>query len=128
MKILNNSEATKQLNFIVGTGGVAKGDLVTLTAGKVVKSATNDTAIIGVAQETAIATATVNVELVENNTVEALYTGTAPTSASIGALVDLDSCTVVDLDASTNGDAMIVGFNVDTQRVNLVFPKANRIL
>lgn len=128
MNILNNSEAVKQLNLVVGTGGVVNGDLVSFTGGKVVKAATSDTTILGVAQATAIAGVNVDVELIENCTVEAIYTGTAPTAASIGLFVDLDSSTVIDLGASTNDDALIVGYNVDTKRVYVVIPKANRFL
>ena len=126
MYIVNNSEATKQLQFIAGED-IALGDLVTLTGGEAVKSATGDTTIIGVAQDNALSGATISVELAEANTIESDYTGTF-TDAHIGTAFDLSDEQTVDQTAVVNGDVILVGYNADTTKGRFVLPLANRVI
>jgi len=51
MYITNNSEATKQIPFVVGSGGVAAGDLVSVSSGTIIKATTNSSVILGIAQD-----------------------------------------------------------------------------
>lgn len=127
MYIVNNSEATKQLSFIAGAGGVSLGDLVVLTAGKVLPAATNATTIVGVAQSDALADEVVEVEVLENFTVEADYSGTFA-EANLGTAFDLSDAQTVDQTASVNGDLILVGFNADTNKGRFVIPAASRLL
>lgn len=127
MYILNNSEATKQIGFIVGTGGVTLGDLVVLTAGKVLPAATAGDVIVGVAQDTKLAGETVDVEILENFTVEADYTGTFSAS-DIGGGFDLSDAQTVDQTASINGDVILVGYNADTNKGKFIVAAAKRLL
>lgn len=127
MYILNNSEATKQIGFIVGTGGVTLGDLVVLTAGKVLPAATAGDVIVGVAQDTKLAGETVDVEILENFTVEADYTGTFSAS-DIGGGFDLSDAQTVDQTASINDDVILVGYNADTNKGKFIVAAAKRLL
>ena len=127
MFILNNSEATKQVTLIAGAGGVTLGDLVVMTAGKVLPAATGDTTIVGVAQESAIADAEVSVEILENNTLEADYTGTLA-ATDIGTAYDLSDAQTVDTTAEVNGDLILVGFNADVNKGKFIVAAASRLL
>lgn len=115
---------SKVKTFIVGTGGVAKGDLVTWSAGTVIKAvAAISTAIItGIAQETALAGATVAVRFIEHGTeVEVDYTGTSKTSlvaADIGTAFDLSDAQTIDLDDTTDGFMVVVGYDNDIMKAN----------
>jgi hypothetical protein len=127
MYILNNSEATKQITFIAGTGGVTKGDLVNLTTGTVLPAVTADATILGVATETAIADAEVSVEILENFTVEADYTGTFA-ATDIGTGFDLSDSQTVNQAAVLNGDLILVGYNSTVNKGQFIVLAANRVL
>lgn len=127
MYIVNNSEATKQVDFIVGVGGVSNGDIVNMSAGKVVAGATADVDIVGIAQEDANADDVVSVELAEANTIQADYTGTF-SATDIGTAFDLSDAQTVDQTATVNGDLILVGYNADTSKGLFLVPAGNRKL
>lgn len=127
MFIANNSEALKQMSFIVGSGGVSAGDLVTLSSAKVIASTTADTDIIGVAQEDGDEDDVVAVELAENNLIEADYTGTFA-DADIGSSFDLADAQTVDQGTTANGDVMLMNYDADTAKCWILIPLSHRAL
>lgn len=115
--------------FIVGTGGVAKGDLVTFSAGTVIKAveAISTAIIVGIAEEAGAADAIVNVRLLESgDKVEVSYTGSTKTSLAdtdLGTLFDLDDAQTIDLDDTTGGFMLLVGYNNDVDLAVCLIPK-----
>ncbi len=121
MNILNADINIK--TFIAGTGGVANGDLVVWSSGKVVKAAAAAGAgtIVGIAQATVDADALVGVAIIKSgDIIEAVYTGSSKTSLAdtdFGTIFDTTGPTTVDLDDTTDGYCVCVGYD---NTVNLI--------
>ena len=130
MLILNNEKLV--VPFIVGTGGVTKGDLVVLSAGTVVKATAGVTAstVVGIACDTKVAEAIVLVDVITSGTtVIAPFTvaGTKKTFADtdLGLVYDISNATTVNPDDTTGGCALITGYDNKTLEVRFVVPKAS---
>lgn len=115
MNILSANPRVK--SFIAGTGGTANGDLVVWSSGKVVKAAAAATAgtVVGIALEAVDADAMVLVSIIKpEDIIEAVYTGTSKTSLAdtdIGTVFDVTGPITVDLDDTTDGYCVCVGYN-----------------
>ena len=124
---------TKQIQLIVGAGGVVRGDLVVIASDLVVKAAAApvDATILGIATETADAAELIIVELIENNTVMSDYAGTTkPTLADtdLGTAFDLTDSTKVNLDDTIGGACICVGYDNNIKQIMFVIPQAKRYL
>jgi len=115
MNILSANPRVKKL--IAGTGGTAAGDLVVWSSDTVVKVAAAAAAgtIVGIALETVLADAMVAVSIIKpEDIIEAIYTGSTKTSLAdtdIGTAFDVTGPTTVDLDDTTGGFCVCVGYN-----------------
>lgn len=114
--------------FIVGTGGVTKGGLVTFSAGTVIKATSAPTAgtIVGIADATVTAGGTVGVEFITGGKiVRATYTGSTKTTladADLGKVFDLTSDLVVNLDDVTGGACHCVGYDNLAKAIDFFVP------
>lgn len=113
----------------VGTGGVTKGDLVVWASNTVVKAAegakTDD--IVGIALETAVDTATAQIELVLDRVVRAPYAGTE-TNLALGKVYDITDSTKVNINDVTNGSCLCVGFDKEADTIDFIVVKADRFV
>lgn len=133
MYIVNGEHADVQ-NFIVGAGGVTKGDFVVGPSTAIVKGAGGVTAAtaIGIALETGAQNAVVPVMIFDGRSiVRAPYTGaslTALTDAKLGTVFDLDDETTVDLDDTDGGCAVCVGYDNNACTIDFKIPASFRLL
>jgi hypothetical protein len=127
MKILQG-EFVRLEKFIVGTGGVTKGELVTISGTDVIEATDAPTAatIVGIAYETGAEDAVVDVAIITPGMkIRADYVGTvltALTDANLGSVFDLDNGTTVDLDDTTGGCAFCVGYDNDADTIDFIIP------
>lgn len=117
------------VNLVVGTGGVAKGDLCVITSNTVVKAANAATAatVIGIATATALDTAMVGVELCGDRIIRAPYAGTS-TNLATNKVFDLTDATKVNINDAANGSCFCVGYSATNGTVDFIVPVAQRIV
>jgi hypothetical protein len=132
MDILSG-ENVRTLTLIAGTNGVTAGDLVVISSGTVIKATDPVTAdtLVGIALATAAADALVSVALAQDNILEAPYTGSSKTSLAdtdIGTVFDLSDATTIDLDDTTGGCALCVGYDNDRDIIKFIVPSSFRYL
>lgn len=128
-----DGEKGRIIPLIVGTGGVARGDMVVISSGKVVKAAAaaGDGTIVGIALETVAQNGTAAVELFDNRIATSTYTGTTKTSvvaADLGTVFDLTNEKTVNLDDTTGGMCVCVGFDNNAKTINFVIPEVKKYL
>jgi hypothetical protein len=113
----------------VGTGGVTKGDLVVWSSNTVVKAAAGDKTddIVGIALETALDTATSQIELVLDRVVRAPYAGTE-TNLALGKVYDLTDSTKVNIDDVADGSCLCVGFDKEADTIDFIVVQADRFV
>lgn len=113
----------------VGTGGVTKGDLVVWSSNTVVKAAAGDKTddIVGIALETALDTATAQIELVLDRVVRAPYAGTE-TNLALGKVYDLTDSTKVNIDDVGDGSCLCVGFDKEADTIDFIVVQADRFV
>jgi hypothetical protein len=113
----------------VGTGGVTKGDLVVWSSNTVVKAAAGDKTddIVGIALETALDTATAQIELVLDRVVRAPYAGTE-TNLALGKVYDLTDSTKVNIDDVADGSCLCVGFDKEADTIDFIVVQADRFV
>lgn len=127
---LINAEAGNVQKFIAGSGGVTAGDLVVISSGKVVKAAAAVTAatIVGIAIDTAAENGYAKVQLLQSDSViSAPYAGSSKTSLAdtdFGTVFDLTDSTKVNLDDTTGGCALCVGYDNTPGRIFFKIPKS----
>lgn len=116
----------------VGTGDVAKGDLCALSSNTFVKAAANptDATIVALALETASATEVALFELIAPvKIVSAKYTGSSKTSltdADISKTFDLADSQTVNLDDTSGGPCLCVGYDNDLDLIHFVVVPVER--
>ena len=121
-------ESPRLEKFIVGSGGVTKGELVVLSGTDVVEAGAAVTAatIVGIAHESGLENAIVDVDIIlPGNKIRADYVGTVLatlTDANLGSVFDIDNGTTVDLDDTTGGCAFCVGYDNDADTIDFVIP------
>ena len=122
MNIVSNEKIVQQ--FIAGSGGVAKGDLVTYSSGTVIKATGGATAntVVGIALETKTATNLVLVDRIgPESVIQAPFavSGTKKTFADtdIGLVYDISDETTVNPDDTTGGTCVIAGYDNLVQEV-----------
>jgi hypothetical protein len=113
----------------VGTGGVTKGDLVVWSSNTVVKAAAGDKTddIVGIALETALDTATAQIELVLDRVIRAPYAGTE-TNLALGKVYDLTDSTKVNIDDVADGSCLCVGFDKEADTIDFIVVQADRFV
>jgi len=126
MEILNGKYEVIQL--IVGTGGVADGDLVVISAGTIVASADGDktATVVGIALDDGDVDDVVAVAAISEGAIlQAPYAGatkTTLTDADLGTLFDVDTETQIDLDDTIAGCALCIGYNNDVNLIKFMIP------
>lgn len=117
------------VNLVVGTGGVAKGDLCVITSNTVVKAAAAATAatVIGIATAAAVDTAMVGVELCGDRIIRAPYAGTAANLAT-NKIFDLTDADTVNINDVADGSCFCVGYSATNGTVDFIVPVARRIV
>lgn len=127
MNIVSNEKIVQQ--FIAGSGGVAKGDLVVYSSGTVVKGAGGASAntVVGIALETKASGALVLVDRIgPESVIQAPFavSGTKKTFADtdIGLVYDIASETTVNPDDTTGGICVIAGYDNLVQEVRFTVP------
>ena len=117
------------VNLVVGTGGVAKGDLCVITSNTVVKAAAAATAatVIGIATAAALDTAMASIELCGDRIIRAPYAGTESNLAT-NKVYDLTDETTVNIDDVAGGSCFCVGYNAVNDTVDFIVPIAQRII
>lgn len=130
---ITSGENTRKLPFIVGSGGVDYGSLCVISSDKVVKASGGESAdtIVGIALEDGDADDVVQVELAEANIIRAPYTGSSKTALDdddLGTVFDFDDDVTVDLDDTTGGAALCVGYDNDAGEILFVVPNDFRYL
>ena len=128
MNILNDKYEIA--NFIAGSGGTSNGSLVVISSGKVIKATDPVTAatLVGIALETADADAVVPVAVLQDGAkLIAPYTGSLKTSLAatdLGTVFDLSTDLIVDLDDTTGGCALCVGYDNNVETITFMVPKS----
>lgn len=132
MEILNNKYEV--VDFIAGSGGVSAGELVTISSATVITASGGESAntIVGIALEDADATDLVPVAVPEDGAIiQAEYTGISKTTLAdtdIGTVFDVSDGETVDLDDTTGGCCLCVGYNNDVGIIKFMIPKTFRYL
>jgi len=132
MEILNGKYEV--VDLIAGSGGVSAGELVTISSGTVISATSAPTAstVVGVALEDADATDLVAVGVLEDGAVlQAEYTGSIKTTLAdtdIGTVFDLTDADTVNLDDTTGGCCVCVGYNNDVDIIKFMIPKSFRYM
>jgi hypothetical protein len=132
MEILNNKYEV--VDFIAGSGGVSAGELVTISSATVITASGGESAntIVGIALEDADAADLVPVAVPEDGAIiQAEYTGISKTTLAdtdIGTVFDVSDGETVDLDDTTGGLAVCVGYNNDVGIIKFMIPKTFRYL
>jgi hypothetical protein len=127
MKILQG-EFVRLEKFIVGTGGVTKGELVTISGTDVIEAGPAVTAatVVGIAYETGAENAVVDVAIITPGMkIRADYVGSSKTSLAdtdFGTVFDIDDGVIVDLDDTTGGCAFCVGYDNDADTIDFIIP------
>lgn len=122
------------LPFIAGSGGVAVGELCVISSGKVVEAgaAASAATIVGICVQAALENAVALVDIIgEGTVVAAKYTGSSKTSVAdtdFGTLFDIDDGLTVDLDDTTDGIALCVGYDNTCDEIHFVITAADRYL
>jgi hypothetical protein len=117
------------VTFTAGTGGVTKGDLLVWSSNTVVKAAAGDRTddIVGIALETAVDTASVQVELVLDRIVRAPYAGTE-SNLAVGKVYDLTDADTVNIDDVADGSCLCVGYDTDANTIDFIIVQADRFV
>lgn len=114
-----------------GTGGVTIGDLVVVSANTVIKATDAPSAVVmGIALETALVTVLAAIETF-GRIITAKYTGVSKTSVTDADLLktfDLSTEAIVDLDDTTGGPCLCVGYNNTKSTIDFILPLAARIV
>lgn len=127
MKILQG-EFVRLEKFIVGSGGVSKGELVVLSGTDVVEAGAKVTAatVVGIAMEDGNEDDVVSVAIIVSGMkIRSKCTGavlTALTDANLGTLFDLDDGQTVDLDDTTDGCCFCVGYDNEAGTIDFIIP------
>lgn len=126
---LRDGQSSNVHKLVVGTGGVTKGDLCVISGNTVVKAAAAPTAatVIGIALETAVATALAAIEIAGGRVITAPYAGTASNLAT-NKVFDLTDSTKVNIDDVTGGVCFCVGYNTEKTTLDFVLTAASRIV
>lgn len=119
--------------LIVGTGGVTKGCLCVVSSNTVVKAAAAPSAatVVGIALETASASATAAIEFPANRIIRAKYTGSSKTSladADLTKVFDLSDENTVNLDDTTGGCCFCVGYDNTNSTIDFMLTEASKIV
>lgn len=114
----------------LGTGGASKGSLLVLSSNtfvKVTDAPTNYT-VAAIALEDGIATDVISMQLVSSAPIiTSKYTGSSKTSltdADISKVFDISDDRTIDLDDTTGGTALCVGYDNDLDLIHfIVYPE-----
>jgi len=117
------------VSLVVGTGGIAKGDLCVITTNTVVKAAATATAatVIGIATAAAADTAMGSIELCGDRIIRAPYAGTASNLAT-NKIFDLTDETTVNIDDVAGGSCFCVGYSTANTTLDFIVPAAQRVI
>lgn len=133
MEILNGNY--KVFNFIAGTGDVSAGELVTISSDTVITASGGESAntVVGIALEDADKDDLVPVAVLEDGAIlQAEYDGTGTKETldddDLGTVFDVSDGETVDLDDTSGGLAVCVGYNNDVGIIKFVIPKTFRYL
>ena len=127
---IRDGKTSTVVKFLVGSGGVAKGDLVALAGGKIVKAAAQATAALGIALQTAADTEYALVDIAGARIITSEYTGTSKTSVAdtdLGTVFDLTDENTVNLDDVGSGICICVGYNNDKKTIDFILTEACRV-
>jgi hypothetical protein len=114
---------------IVGTGGIAKGDLCVITSNTIVKAAAAATVktVIGIATEAAVDTAMASIELCGDRIIRAPYAGTA-SNLGTNKIFDLTDSTTVNINDVADGSCFCVGYSTANTTIDFIVPAAQRVV
>ncbi|MGE5631384.1 MAG: hypothetical protein ACM3TR_09845 [Caulobacteraceae bacterium] len=128
MKNIDGRTPTR-VPVIAGAGGIAVGDLVVGTLSAAVKAAAAPSAgtVIGICTVAAAQSAVGEVELISGRVLRAPYTGSTKTSLAdtdFGTVFDLSNSTTVNLDDTTGGCCVCVGYDNNNDTIDFRVPES----
>jgi len=129
---LKEAHKSTVIKGTVGSGGTNKGSMCVLSSNTFIKitDAPTDLTVVGIALETSIATDVIGFELVSSAPIiTAKYTGSSKTSltdADISKVFDVSDDLTVDLDDTSGGPFMCVGYDNDNDTIDFIVMPADR--
>lgn len=129
---LKQAHKSTVIKGTVGSGGVSKGSMCVLSSNTFIKitDAPGDYTVAGIALETADATEVIGFELVSDAPIiTSKYTGTSKTSltdADISKAFDVYDHLTVDLDDTSGGPFICVGYDNDNSTIDFIVPPVDR--
>jgi hypothetical protein len=129
---LKQAHKSTVIKGTVGTGGTNKGSLCVLSSNTFIKitDAPSDYTVVGIALETSVATDVIGFELVSDAPIiTAKYTGSSKTSltdADISKIFDISDDLTIDLDDTSGGTFMCVGYDNDNDTIDGIIVPLDR--
>jgi hypothetical protein len=127
---IRDGKTSTVVKLLVGSGGVTKGDLVAVSSGKIVKAAAQATAALGIALESASENDYALVDVAGGRIITAEFTGSGKTSLAdtdLGTVFDLSDENTVNLDDTSGGICLCVGYNNEKGTIDFILTEASRI-